>query len=617
MGIGTKLLGGLLIILALLGGSGLWSYITLQKLEAEYGRVVGQTYPLAMAAEQFDTEVQLQSQLLMGYAATRDDTSKAVGESRKRVEVYIAKLQEAGESDPVLAEQVKELVVQQDRFYKMADGLFANGNSLSTNQLFLQADNARALGEALGRQAATLCQSLVDGVDAARQAAEAQARTAVMVLAAIVTLSIVFGLVVSVFIYRAIVVPIRAVGAQLGEIASGAGDLTQELHVSAHDEIGALAESFNQLVHGLSDMVRRIGTASNDLLNRSHEMEALAQDAALSLAGVSSAMTQVASGAERQTAETNTAYHTMGELTSAIDQIAGGAQQQAEQVQRATTMISSMVQAVAEVAHKADVITERSREATATATQGANIVDQTLAGMNKVRDQVLGAAVKVRALGDHGKRIGEIMTVITDIARQTNLLALNAAIEAASAGERGRGFAVVADEIRKLAGRSAVSATEIRNIISVIQTGTVDAVAAIEAGTAQVEEGAKLAADAGTSLNEIMATLESTVASIQEISEAAHSVVLSSRDAARAVEEVAAVAEENSASTEEMAAGANEVNAVIHGVNQVSTDNMATVAAVSVSVEQVNESVAHTAEAARLLSSIAAELQTLVAQFRT
>lgn len=616
LGIGSKLSAGFILILILLGVSGGWSYLALSRLDGQYGKVVEGIFPLALVAEQLNSEIQTQSQLLMAYAATRDDRQREIKQSRQLVDGYIAQLEQAGRTDEDLATKTSMLVEQRKRFDRMVDGLFVNGADLQAYQLVLQADNARAIGEVLGKQTKELRTLLQTRVDVARSLAKGEAQVAFMVLTAVLALSVLVGIGVTVFVYRVVALPLRAVALQLKDIASGAGDLTKQLKVSSNDEIGLLAESFNQLVQGLAGIVRRVILASDEMLNRSEAMERSSSLVADAVSGVSAGVGQVASGADRQSSETGAARETMTELVSAIDQIARGAQQQALQVQDATITISSMVQAMERVAAQTTSIAQASREAATTAHQGAAIVDQTLLGMNQVRDRVVGAAVKVSALGDHGKRIGEIMQVISDIASQTNLLALNAAIEAARAGEQGRGFAVVAEEVRKLAERSALSATEIRNIIQSIQAGTKEAVAAIQEGSVQVEEGAELAAAAGKALKEILRAVESTTGDIREISEAAQLVLASSRDAARAVEEVAAVTQENSAATEEMAAGADEVKIAIEGVSEISQENGAAVSSVSATIHQVNQSVGSIAESARRLSGTAAELRKLVGQFR-
>lgn len=616
IGIGGKLAAGFLALLTLLGVSGVWSYIALSRVEAEYSRVIQQVYPVALAAEQLNGEIQMQSQLTMAYAATRDDRQAEVEQSRLRAAQHFETLAAASLRDPEVAAQTEQLEQQKSKFYTLVNSLFANGDEMSNTQLFLQADSARSEGEVFGKQAGVLRDHLKGKVEVARTAARNAARSATLVLGIMVALSAAVGVAITVFVYRLIALPLRAVAIQLNDIASGAGDLTKELQVSSNDEIGMVAQSFNQLVRSLAGMVGRIKVASEELRTRLEHMEASSNSVSDAVAGVSHAMRQVAVGADRQAKETEMARGTMGELVAAIDQIATGAQQQASQVQQATFVISSMVRAIEEVAAQAASVADTSRTAAVTAHDGAAIVDQTLLGMDKVRDLVVGAAEKVSALGEHGKRIGEIMQVITEIASQTNLLALNAAIEAARAGEQGRGFAVVAEEVRKLAERSALSASEIRSIIESIQVETNEAVVAIQRGSAQVEEGSELAASAGKALQQILTSMETASTNVTQISDAAHRVLKSSREAANAVEEVAAVTEENSAATEEMAAGADQVRAAIQGVNSISADNASASAQVSISMDTVNHSVAAITESAKLLSGISQELRGLVGQFK-
>jgi methyl-accepting chemotaxis protein len=614
--IGTKLSLGFVLLLVLLAASGLWSYLALNRVQVQYAKVLDEYYPLALVAEQLNTEIQFQSQLTMAYAATRDNRKSEIQASRQRVSELLQRLNAAGEHDLEVGAKVAKLVEQQTRFYRMVDGLFANGDELAAYQLFLQADNARALGEALGKETESVREYLMQQAAEARTLVRQATRTASAGLVVIQLVSIGIGLVVTVFVYRMIALPLRAVALQLRDIAAGTGDLTKEIRVASRDEIGLLAESFNRLIHGLAGLVRRIIVASDELLNRSKQMEGSSNEMAQAVSGVSEAMSQVAAGAERQTAQTEGARAIMRQLVDAIGQIAIGAQQQAEQVQQTTHVINSMLMAMEGVADRANAIAGASQEASAAAHVGAAVVDQTLAGMNEVRDQVVGAAAKVIALGEQGKRIGEIMQVITEIANQTNLLALNAAIEAARAGEHGRGFAVVAEEVRKLAERSALSANEIRGIIESIQFGTKEAVAAIEQGSVRVEEGAGLAATAGKALREILSTVESTAAHIRGISEAAQSVLEATRSAARAVEEVAAVTEENTAATEEMAAGADEVMGAIVGVNEISLGNFQITVDASSGLNQVNLAMKEVADSARLLLGIASDLRSLVGQFR-
>jgi methyl-accepting chemotaxis protein len=106
-------------------------------------------------------------------------------------------------------------------------------------------------------------------------------------------------------------------------------------------------------------------------------------------------------------------------------------------------------------------------------------------------------------LGESSQEIGDIVSLINDIADQTNILALNAAIQASMAGEAGRGFAVVADEVQRLAERSAAATKQIEQLVKTIQSDTNEAVISMEQTTSEVVRGARLAQDAGVALEEI------------------------------------------------------------------------------------------------------------------
>jgi methyl-accepting chemotaxis protein len=153
------------------------------------------------------------------------------------------------------------------------------------------------------------------------------------------------------------------------------------------------------------------------------------------------------------------------------------------------------------------------------------------------------------SLGDGSKQIGEIVSVIKDIADQTNLLALNAAIEAARAGEQGRGFAVVADEVRKLAEKTAHSTSEIGNMIKAIQDETDKAVVSMEEGTKKVAVGVDLANQAGDSLHKIVESVQNLQGMVQQIASATDEMSTVSEQISNDIEVIADVSKETSASS--------------------------------------------------------------------
>jgi methyl-accepting chemotaxis protein len=168
-------------------------------------------------------------------------------------------------------------------------------------------------------------------------------------------------------------------------------------------------------------------------------------------------------------------------------------------------------------------------------------------------------AARLRELGKSSNQIGEIVAVIEDIADQTNLLALNAVIEAARAGEQGRGFAVVADEVRKLAERTTTATREIAARIETIQVETKAVVGAMEAGTAQVEEGVKSAGRTGESLQEIIRVNDGLRDMINQIAVTASEQSATSAEVSKNVGEIARIAQESSSGAQEAAKACDEL----------------------------------------------------------
>ena len=198
------------------------------------------------------------------------------------------------------------------------------------------------------------------------------------------------------------------------------------------------------------------------------------------------------------------------DILHSSDRMKQGAEQQTTQIRSASDAVNAMSNTTQRMAQNADAATQTSLKATQAAVKGGASVAETIKGMQRIRATVQSTGKKIKGLGERSLEIGAIIEVINEIATQTNLLALNAAIEAARAGEQGRGFAVVADEVRKLAERAARATKDITGLIKGIQVETSEAVTVMEEGTREVEEGTKLADQAGAALREIEQIVKQT-----------------------------------------------------------------------------------------------------------
>ena len=245
---------------------------------------------------------------------------------------------------------------------------------------------------------------------------------------------------------------------EMGDLAEG--DLTVTARVT-EDITGAIADSINYTIDELRSLVTGI--------NKTTEQVTLAS---LDAQAISSRLLEAA-------------------------------QKQFQEIEDTTASVLQMANSINEVSASAAESANVAQQSLLAAEKGTVAVQNSIKGMNEIRDQIQETAKRIKRLGESSQEIGEIVELISDITEQTNVLALNAAIQAASAGDAGRGFTVVAEEVQRLAERSAEATKQIGAIVKTIQTDTQDAVAAMERSTQGVVEGTKLSDAAGQALNEI------------------------------------------------------------------------------------------------------------------
>ncbi len=263
---------------------------------------------------------------------------------------------------------------------------------------------------------------------------------------------------------------------ELADLAEG--DLT--VHASVTENFtGAIADSINFAIDQLRGLVSNINGLSHQV--------------AKAVEGTQDTARKLASAAESQAKEIGAASKAINEMAVSIDQVSSNAAESAAVAERAVEI----------------------------ANNGAEVVQDTIIGMDTIRGQIQETSKRIKRLGESSQEIGDIVSLINDIADQTNILSLNAAIQASMAGDAGRGFAVVADEVQRLAERSSAATKQIAALVKTIQTDTNEAVISMEQTTSEVVGGAKRAQDAGVALEEIEGVSTSLAELIQNISNAA------------------------------------------------------------------------------------------------
>jgi methyl-accepting chemotaxis protein len=223
----------------------------------------------------------------------------------------------------------------------------------------------------------------------------------------------------------------------------------------------------------------------------------------------------------------NSIQSLVGTILTNSQTISATAQQLAsssQQVNASTQQVSSGVQEIASggenLAKQAADASKNTQELSAVAAKGGESAKVAENKMVSLASAVNESSMSVQTLGDKSQEIVKIVDTINSIASQTNLLALNAAIEAARAGEAGRGFAVVADEVRKLAEESQNATKDIEQLINEIKNSTEEAVASMDAGKNEVQEGSTVVGEALRSLDEIgnkVKTIESSIESVSVV----------------------------------------------------------------------------------------------------
>jgi len=359
------------------------------------------------------------------------------------------------------------------------------------------------------------------------------------------------------------------------------GDLSQRVKVRTTDEFGSLGRGLNRMAVELKGMIENVqGTArktdsiwqqvketSQEITAGSKEQAEAVEEAASSVNEMHFALKEIGGNVENLYSTSETTSSAVIEMAASSDEVAKTIVQLSTAIEDTSTAIVQLSAAVRQIADNVEVLSSAAEDTAASATEisasvkevesnaqesaalaeavasdaqqlGMRAIEKTIEGMNRIDSTARRTADVVNRLGERAENIGSILTVIEDITDQTGLLALNAAILAAQAGEHGKGFAVVAAEIRELANRTAASTQEISKLITSVQDESRGAVEVMREEVTMVQEGVRLAHDAGDALKKIVERADQSRDMSRSINKAATEQARGVRQVSDAVDKI-------------------------------------------------------------------------------
>lgn len=351
----------------------------------------------------------------------------------------------------------------------------------------------------------------------------------------IALLLLVLGIVVAYVLERSVTKPITKMQDTVTAIAEGNFAARSEL--GGDDEFGQLSRAFDNL---LDDRVARLAEAEreNEDLNNSvvQLLQAVAQ---LSNKDLTAKAPVTANVIGTVSDSINLLAHETGRVLSEVTSIAAQVKLSTERVKRQAESVNATAAAersdverasenlanankvMTQVAELAAASNRAAEQATSSTTTALGSVNETVRGMEGIRESIAEAEKRIKRLGERSQEITGIVNLINTIAERTHVLALNASMQAAAAGDAGRGFAVVAEEVQRLAESSRQATQQIAQLVNNIQIETSDTINTVNRTISQVVTGSELASRSGAQMRETQQSTASLVELVKRITSSA------------------------------------------------------------------------------------------------
>lgn len=365
----------------------------------------------------------------------------------------------------------------------------------------------------------------------------------ILIVSLIVTVvMIVIGILLALFIGNRISKPLNSL-VQYAQIFS-TGDLSKSVNIERKDEIGILANSFEDMRKNLSHIIDNVKEKSVGIHHTSQTLfesfEELAQ-------------------ASKQ-------------IATSTDEEAKGAEERANHIERISNMVSEISTSISNVDEQTKLIKDLTDQTSQQAEQGNVQVQMITEQMNKIKQNGMVSKENLSNLGKKLEHINEIIKIIQEISSQIHLLSLNASIEAARAGEAGKGFSVVAQEVQKLANQTDGSIKTISEAIDEINEQANIVLNLNQQDYEDIVKGVEIVEDNGRLFNSIFESVEQLADGIETIVKSTEDLDQASDKILTSVQEISAISEQGVAATQEISASAVQQNNTIDYLKQQNSD---------------------------------------------
>lgn len=357
-----------------------------------------------------------------------------------------------------------------------------------------------------------------------------------------ILIGIIAAVIISLLIAGSIAKPLGRVKNAIERASKG--DLTAKVEVKSNDELGQIAESFNEMIKNIGQLIKNVKDSSNTVLASSNSLAEVTEQTAVAVE----------------------------EVAKTIEEIAKSTNEQAKDTEKGAINTKDLADNIELVLKSTDSIENITKETDNLGKKGLDVVKTLIEKNNENSQAAMSVNDVIIKVDKSSEEIGVITQTISQIAEQTNLLALNAAIEAARAGESGRGFAVVAEEIRKLAEQSSSAADEIKELITNVQNQSKTAVQTMERAKEIVFEQDETVRRTEKLFNQILDSIKALTEKVTEIKAYNNDMERKKNEILDIISNISAVAEQNSAATQEASASTEEQLAAMENVSTSSNE---------------------------------------------